>query len=262
MAATEGSRHGRYLAFCGASQQNVVTAEAAPTPTGQVCSERRTYLPQSLSQLGSAAVVCPSPHTFVTADRPLSGSAVSEAFACWGERVAGVSVKFFRDRGGGGSSGSSSARQRLTRGQSPLGSRGGTCQVARLRGSRRTGGRLSSKGRNLTGVGCGRLLGPGYPASVPKKLDRAAAWVTGLWSHRSGREPLRQEHYHARFLKPLRVLPCPTGSFCWPTTGLFWPSDRPASGLRKVDGGAAPADWAVGLISKQRRRTYSHKRDG
>ena len=63
-----------------------------------------------------AVVVCPSPHTFVTAGHPLgfplSGSPSrvpprgccvrrrSLRAACWAERVAGRLVKFFESRGG------------------------------------------------------------------------------------------------------------------------------------------------------------------
>lgn len=40
---------------------------------GQVCSERRTYLRGRYRNRHSAFIACPSPHTFVTADRPFRG---------------------------------------------------------------------------------------------------------------------------------------------------------------------------------------------
>ena len=73
---------------------------------------------------------------------PAHGRHSRQALACWGVRAASGPVKFFgpraRTQTGGPETEESSGRQRLTRGQSPLGFSCGTCQVARLR--RREGG--------------------------------------------------------------------------------------------------------------------------
>ncbi len=106
-----------------------------PPPQPSRCS-RESDLPASPSfEVRSAIIACPSPHAFVTAGRPFGDCCVRGFRLLGGEGGRGVCQVFSGQRRGG-SSGSSSDRQRLTRGQSPLGSRGGTCQVARLRGGR------------------------------------------------------------------------------------------------------------------------------
>ena len=84
-----------------AGQQNVVTAEAAPTLDGAGVFRASDLPARSLSQPTQCLYRVPLPAHVRHSRPPLSGIAVSEAFACWGERVASGFVKFFGHRGGG-----------------------------------------------------------------------------------------------------------------------------------------------------------------